>query len=41
VLSIYLITDGENKPSKELMRAVSELGKVKIANSRNVYLNNF
>lgn len=41
VLSIYLMIDGDNRPSKELLRAVSELGKVKIANSKNVYLNNF
>ena len=41
VLSIYLIIEGDNRPSQGLMKAVSELGKIKIANSKNVYLNNY
>ena len=41
MLSVYLIADREKQPSRELVRAIGELGKIKIANSKNVYLNNF
>jgi hypothetical protein len=41
MLSVYLMAEKGDYPSKELVKALNELGKIKIANSKNIYLNNF
>jgi phosphoenolpyruvate carboxylase len=40
VLSIYLNFKTDTKENEELVRASSELSKMKLSNSRNVYVNN-